>query len=154
MVVSENPTFPQAFERLLSRAPGPVFPRARELYLRKYCLEDGAQPQTAGSLCTFVLEEEIQEAAGGAVRSRAVAFALVHWQGPQLELCRYAAYLAERWQLHPADLTPVADTPWFRESGAWARFSAPAVFERSAPTTLVSSPADPAPAADAPDPRG
>ena len=153
-MVSEKLPFQQAFERLLSRAPGPIFPRARELYLRKYCLEDGGQPQAVGSLCTFVLEEEILEAAGGAVRSRALAFALVHWQGPQLELSRYAAYLAERWQLHQTQLIPVADTAWFREGGAWVRFSAPAVYERSAPTTLVSSSADPTPAADAPDPRG
>lgn len=153
-VVSDKPPFQQAFERLLSRAPGPVFPRARQLYLCKYCLEEALLAGSAGSLRTFLLEEEIQEAAGGAVRSRAVAFALVHWQGPQLELPRYAAYLAERWQLHPADLTAVAEASWFREGGAWARFSAPAVYERSAPTTLVSSPADPAPAADAPDPRG
>ena len=66
--------FLQAFERLLSHAPGPVFPRARELYLRKYPLET----EPSEPFRTFLLEEEIQEASGGAVRSRALAFAVVH----------------------------------------------------------------------------
>ena len=66
--------FLQAFERLLSRAPGPLFPRARQLYLRKYSLEvDLANP-----FRTFLLEEEIQESAGGAVRIRAVSLSLIH----------------------------------------------------------------------------
>ena len=49
-------TFQQAFEQLLSRAPGPVFPRARELYLRKYPLEAAG----ADRFRTFLLREEIQ----------------------------------------------------------------------------------------------
>jgi hypothetical protein len=131
--------FLQAFERLLSRAPGPVFPRARQLYLRKYCLEADA----ASAFRTFLLEEEIQESAGGAVRSRALAFAVVHWQGPQVERQVYASYLARHWQLHPNDLTVITTGTWFRDGGAWARFSEPAVYERATPTTLVSSPGDP-----------
>ena len=140
-MVSRSLSFQHAYERLLSRAPGPVFPRARSLYLRKYCLEPEAAP---APFRTFLLEEEIQEASGGAVRSRALAFAVVHWQGPQLEVSRYAAYLQERWDLSPSDLTPVSSAPWFRDGGAWARFRAVAVYERNTPTTLVSSPADPA----------
>ena len=131
--------FLQAFERLLSHAPGPVFPRARELYLRKYPLET----EPSEPFRTFLLEEEIQEASGGAVRSRALAFAVVHWQGTQLDVGAYAAYLARQWQLHPDDITLIEASSWFREGGAWARFSAAAVYERAAPTTLVSSPADP-----------
>ena len=131
--------FLQAFERLLSRAPGPVFPRARHLYLRKYSLETDA----GSPFRTFLLEEEIQESVGGAVRSRAIAFALVHWHGPQLERDRYAAYLARQWQLHPHDLTVITADSWFRDGGAWARFSAAAVYERATPTTLVSSLSDP-----------
>ena len=149
LTVSVHPPFQQAFEQLLSRAPGPVFPRARQLYLSKYPLE----PDPSSAFRTFLFEEEIQEAAGGAVRIRAVAFALVHWHGPQLDLAPYAAYLAERWQLHPHDLTPMADAAWFRDGGAWARFTAPAVYERAAPTTLLSSPAHPGAAADDPVPR-
>jgi len=131
--------FLQAFERLLSRAPGPVFPRARHLYLRKYSLETDA----GSPFRTFLLEEEIQESAGGVVRTRAKAFAVVHWQGPQVERQVYAAYLARKWQLHPDDLTVTTADSWFRDGGAWARFSAPAVYERATPTTLVSSAADP-----------
>ena len=131
--------FLQAFERLLCRAPGPVFPRARHLYLRKYSLETDA----GSPFRTFLLEEEIQESVGGAVRSRAIAFAVVHWHGPQLERDRYAAYLARQWQLHPDDLTVNTADSWFRDGGAWARFSAAAVYERATPTTLVSSLSDP-----------
>jgi len=147
--VTVQPPFQQAFERLLSRSPGPVFPRARQLYLSKYPLEE----DSTSAFRTFLLEEEIQEAAGGAVRSRAVAFAVVHWHGPQLDRALYAAYLAERWQLHPQDLTPMAGASWFREGGAWARFTAPAVYERTAPTSLLSSPAHRGAAADDHGPR-
>lgn len=126
--------FLQAFERLLSRAPGPLFPRARQLYLRKYSLE--VDPATV--FRTFLLEEEIQESAGGAVRIRAISFAVVHWQGPQLESQVYGAYLARQWQLHPDDLTVITAGSWFRDGGGWARFSEPAVYERATPTTLVS----------------
>ncbi len=132
-------TFIEAFEGLLSRAPGPVFPRARALYLLKYPLESGE----AGAFRTFLLEEEILESPAGAVRSRALAFAVVHWQAPQVERSVYAAYLTQRWSIDPPDLSPVPDAAWFREGGAWARFSLPVVFERAHPTTLFSSAADP-----------
>ncbi|MCX5968701.1 MAG: hypothetical protein NTV57_13880 [Cyanobacteria bacterium] len=129
------PTFQQAFEQLLSRAPGPVFPKARELYRRKYCLEATA----AERFRTFLLQEEIQETVAGALRVRALSFALVHWQGPQLEAHDYLAYLQERWQLQPADLILETGEPWFRQGGAWCHFTAAAVYERAAPTSLVSS---------------
>lgn len=122
------PTFQQAFEQLLSRAPGPVFPRARALYLRKYCLEAAS----ASRFRTFLLEEEIEEGEGGLVVVRALAFAVVHWQAAQLPAGSYLDYLRERWQLEPADLLPVDEEPWFREGGAWARFTAQARIERLA----------------------
>jgi len=139
-------SFQQAFESLLSVAPGPVFPRARELYLRKYPLEarlavDGSPVESAAAseaesevgldrFRTFLLEEEIQEAAGGIVRVRALAFAVVHWQAPQTHLDAYSSYLQERWGLQPDGLTLEADS-WFREGGAYARFAAAAVYERA-----------------------
>ena len=131
-------SFQQAFEALLCLAPGPVFPRARELYLRKYPLEgrlieDGA-PASPGGLRdrfrTFLLEEEIQESSGGIVRVRALAFAVVHWQAPQVNPNDYTAYLEQRWQLQPDGLSLELGS-WFREGGAYARFRAPAVYERS-----------------------
>lgn len=139
-------SFQQAFERLLQRAPGPVFPRARRLYLRKYALEQ-EDPQR---FRTFLLEEEIEEASGGALRVRAVAFAVVHWQAHPIDLHDYASYLRQCWRLRPEDLALVEGQTWFREEGAYARFSAPALYERAAPsTTLVKPSADPAaPAAD------
>jgi hypothetical protein len=134
-----SPSFAQAFERLLTRAPGPVFPRARSLYLCKYPLEADGE----GAFRTFLLQEELLESAAGAVRSRALAFAVVHWQAAQVERAVYAAYLAERWQIHPHDLSPVQDQAWFREGGAWARFSLPVVYEGGRPTTLLSPTGDP-----------
>jgi hypothetical protein len=139
-------SFQQAFESLLSVAPGPVFPRARELYLRKYPLEarlavDGSPVKSAAAseaesevgldrFRTFLLEEEIQEAAGGIVRVRARAFAVVHWQAPQTHLDDYAHYLQARWALQPNGLSLEGES-WFREGGAFARFVAAAVYERA-----------------------
>jgi hypothetical protein len=144
-VVSDSLSFQQAFEHLLARAPGPVFPRARSLYLRKYPLEGEA----AGPFLTFLLEEEIQESAAGALRIRSVAFALVAWQQPSIDIQLAADYLQSRWGLQPADLHAVEGQSWFRDGGGFARFQAAAVYERTAPTSLLSSPVDSgAPAAD------
>lgn len=119
--------FQEAFESLLQRAPSPLFPRARQLYLRKYCLE-GSE---AGPLRTFLLEEETNEQDGGLLLTvRARRFAVVHWQGPQLAPQEYRAYLQGRWDLEPEQLQPVDDTPWFRQGGAWAWFRAEAVYAR------------------------
>ena len=141
-------SFQSAFVRLLDRAPGPVFPRARQLYFRKYPLE--SQPD--GPFRTFLLEEEVQEADGGALRVRALSFALVHWQAPPIELHHYSEYLQRHWALAADDLALVPGEEWFRQGGAYARFRSPAVYERATPTTLVSAAAGPAvPGAD-PDP--
>ncbi len=120
-------SFQEAFESLLQRAPSPLFPRARQLYLRKYCLE-GAE---AGVLRTFLLEEDVDERNGGLLLTvRARRFAVVHWQGPQLEAQDYRGYLQRRWDLEPEQLQPVEETPWFRQGGAWAWFRAEAVYAR------------------------
>jgi hypothetical protein len=142
-VNSEPSSFPQAFERLLARAPGPVFPRARALYLQKYPLEGEA----AGAFRTFLLEEEIQESPAGALRIRALALAIVAWGQPRFDVAAASAYLERRWGLRPGDLVEVPGASWFRDSGAYGRFSTPAVYERVAPTSLLSSSGDPAPPA-------
>lgn len=147
-VIRELPSFQQAFEQLLARAPGPVFPRARALYLQKYCLEGEA----AESFRTFLLEEDIEESPAGAVRIRARVLALVAWGQTGFDPAAAAAYLEARWQLRPRDLQVVEGASWFRQGGPYARFSAPAVHERVAPTSLLSPPADPAPPAADPAP--
>jgi len=86
-VISELPSFQQAFERLLARAPGPVFPRARALYLQKYPLEG----EQEGDFRTFLLEEEIQESPAGALRVRARAMAIVAWGQSQVDAAIRAA---------------------------------------------------------------
>ena len=129
-MVSET-SFQQAFQALLSRAPGPVFPRARQLYLRKYPLEGriaNVESLDAPRFRTFLLREEIQEGQGGVIRVRAHRFAVVHWQAPQTNAADYLTYLEQRWNLQPSDLALVAE-PWFRDGGAWAFFSAAAVYE-------------------------
>lgn len=120
-------SFQQAFEALLALAPGPVFPRARELYLRKYCLE-GRDAQDR--FRTFLFKEEIQEFEGGTVRVSALSFAVVHWQAAQISPQEYGAYLQQRWQLQPDGLS-LENESWFREGGAFARFQAAALYERS-----------------------
>ncbi|MEA5415887.1 hypothetical protein [Synechococcus sp. BA-132 BA5] len=142
-VISEPPSFQQAFERLLTRAPGPVFPRARALYLQKYPLE--GEPQ--GDFRTFLLEEDIQESPVGALRIRALAMAIVAWGQPRFDAAAAATYLQQRWGLRPHDLQEVEGASWFRDSGAYGRFSSLAVYERAAPTSLISSSADPGPPA-------
>jgi hypothetical protein len=132
-------SFQAAFVRLLDRAPGPVFPRARQLYFHKYALE--SEPN--GPFRTFLLEEEVQEAAGGALRVRALSFALVHWQAPQIERHHYSEYLQRHWGLEALDLALVSGDEWFRQGGAYARFRSPAVYERATPTTLVSGASGP-----------
>ncbi|MFQ6539855.1 MULTISPECIES: hypothetical protein [Aphanothece] len=126
-------SFQQAFTSLLALAPGPVFPKARQLYLRKYPLEGkpadlDASPEAA-RFRTFLLQEEIQEASDGLYRVRALGFAVVHWQAPQTNPADYRTYLRQRWQLEPDDLT-LAEEAWFRSGGAYARFTAMAVYER------------------------
>ena len=132
-------SFQQAFERLLQRAPAPIFPRARSLYLCKYALEPGAAPEQPGGFLTFLWEEAIEEEPG-LLRVRACRFAVVHWRGPALPLEAYSAYLRERWHLEPADLELVPGEEWFREGGAFAGFSIPAVYERPLPLASADSP--------------
>jgi len=125
-------SFQEAFESLLQRAPSPLFPRARQLYLRKYSLE-GSE---AAALRTFLLDEEIGECDGGLLLTvRARRFAVVHWQAAQLPAEDYLAYLKHRWDLEPGQLQPVEDTPWFRQGGAWAWFRAEAVYARDFTTS-------------------
>ena len=127
-------SFQQAFEALLRRAPGPVFPRARQLYFRKYPLDRDSD----AAFRTFLLEEDVQENSAGVVRVRALAFAVVHWQAEAVPLEAYAAHLRQQWQLQPTDLTVVTAEPWFRNGGAWARFSHPVVDERASSISLIS----------------
>lgn len=149
-VISELPSFQQSFERLLARAPGPVFPRARSLYLQKYPLEGELQ----GDYRTFLLEEDIQESPAGALRIRALAMAIVAWDQPHIDAAAAAAYLERRWGLRPHDLQVMEGASWFRNAGAFARFGTMAVYERAAPTSLLSSSVDPAPPAADPDSGG
>ena len=48
----------QAYVALMERAPAGLFPKARQLYLNKYCL-DGREPQ--GPLRLYVQQEKAEE---------------------------------------------------------------------------------------------
>lgn len=117
-----------AFVALLRLAPGPIFPRARQLYFRKYALEGQGQD---GPFRTHLLAEQVEEAEGleqAGYRVRAVSFAVVHWDGTATSGDPdFAGYLAERWELEASDLTPEPD-PWFRGEGRYASFSAPVLY--------------------------
>lgn len=118
-------TFAAAFQHLMSRAPGPVFPRARRLYFDKYPLEglDAATP-----FRTHLLEETVEEGADGAMAIEATVFALVPWTPSEAQRDHAdlpdpeagARYLLERWQLQASELTMVAG-PWFRSDRAYLR---------------------------------
>lgn len=117
--------FAAAFQHLMSRAPGPVFPRARRLYFDKYPLEglDATTP-----FRTHLLEESVQEGADGALAIEATVFALVPWTATEQppdnmgtpDPVAGARYLQQRWQQQASGLTVVAG-PWFRTYSPYLR---------------------------------
>ena len=120
-----------AYGALLSRAPAPLFARARQLYLNKYCL-DGRTTQS--SLRLFVVQETLDEQveadqeAGplgrvATLQSSTAELALVHWQRDEPpDQTLLETYLQQSWQLQPSQLSP-ADEPWFRNGGYQLRIT-------------------------------
>tara|TARA_B100000073_G_scaffold322961_1_gene304688 strand:- start:71 stop:541 length:471 start_codon:yes stop_codon:yes gene_type:complete len=120
-----------AYGALLSRAPSPLFARARQLYLNKYCL-DGRNTQSP--LRLFVVQEalyeqvEADQEAGPlgkvvTLQSSTAELALVHWQRdepPGQKLIE--TYLQQSWQLQPSQLSPVEEQ-WFRNGGYQLRMT-------------------------------
>jgi len=114
-----------AYGALLSRAPAPLFARARQLYLNKYCL-DGRTTQSP--LRLFVAQETLNERvepdqeAGplgrvATLQSTTTELALVHWQREEPpEQTLLETYLQRIWQLQPSQLYP-AEGRWFRNGG-------------------------------------
>ena len=130
-----------AYGALLSRAPAPLFTRARKLYLNKYCL-DGRSSQSP--LRLFVVQETLNESvepdpeAGplgriATLQSSTAELALVHWQmdePPAQTLIQ--TYLQQSWQLSPSLITPCTES-WFRNGGFQVRITLqrPLVWVRS-----------------------
>lgn len=122
---SPSNAFAAAFQHLMSRAPGPVFPRARRLYFDKYPLEGLDAPTP---FRTHLLEETVQEGADGAMAIEATVFALVPWTPSEQQRddtglpdpAAGARYLLERWQQQASAITVVAG-PWFRTESAYLR---------------------------------
>ncbi len=120
-----------AYGALLSRAPAPLFTRARKLYLNKYCL-DGRGSQSP--LRLFVVQETLNESvepdpeAGplgriATLQSSTAELALVHWQmdePPAQTLIQ--TYLQQSWQLSPSLITPCTES-WFRNGGFQLRIT-------------------------------
>ena len=120
-----------AYGALLSRAPAPLFTRARKLYLNKYCL-DGHSSQSP--LRLFVVQETLNESvepdpeAGplgriATLQSSTAELALVHWQmdePPAQTLIQ--TYLQQSWQLSPSLITPCTES-WFRNGGFQLRIT-------------------------------
>lgn len=71
--------------------------------------------------------EALQEQPAGVLLVRARRFAVVHWQAPQTNPADYLHYLCSRRILSPVDLELV-EASWFREGGAWAVFTASALY--------------------------
>ena len=138
-------TFDDAVVRLMGRAPGPVFPRARRLYFDKYPLEAAG---ISTPFRTFLLEETIEEGADGSLRIQVHTFALVPWdqeRGEALEATTVdpeqgSIYLQNQWGRVPTSLT--ADRgPWFRTRSAFLRVAIDATYSSSGArsTTALSS---------------
>ena len=130
--------FEQAFQRLMSRAPGPVFPRARRLYFNKYPLEEAP---AATAFRTFLLEETIQERQDGSLRILVASFALVAWNADLGEAASQAPinaplgalYLKEQWEREATSITTIAG-PWFRTNCAYLKVAIEALYcTRSGP---------------------
>jgi hypothetical protein len=137
--------FEHAFQRLMSRAPGPVFPRARRLYFDKYPLEDAS---AASPFRTFLLEETIHEGMDGSLTIQVNAFALVAWdpdlgeaasQGPP-DPDLAARYLKQQWERKAASITAIP-SPWFRTDCAYLKVTIEAIYcSRSGPAAGDGSP--------------
>ena len=120
-----------AYGALLSRAPAPLFARARQLYLNKYCL-DGRTTQSP--LRLFVVQETLDEQveadqdAGplgrvATLQSSTAELALVHWQRDEPpEQTFLETYLQRSWQLQPSQLSPLEER-WFRNGGFQLRMT-------------------------------
>ena len=117
--------FTLAVQRLMRRAPGPVFPRARRLYFDKYALEDR---EAATSHRTHLLEESIVEGSDGSLRIEIQAFALVPWDpergeaasGGPADPSEGERYLWEQWQRRAMAIAAVPG-PWFRTTTGFLR---------------------------------
>ena len=130
-----------AYEALLSRAPAPLFGRARQLYLNKYCL-DGRTTQSP--LRLFVVQETLDESVEAdqeagplgrivTLQSSTAELALVHWQRDEPpEQSLLETYLQQSWQLKASLIAPV-DESWFRNGGFQLRITLqqPLVWVRS-----------------------
>ena len=120
-----------AYAELLSRAPAPLFARARQLYLNKYCL-DGRTTQSP--LRLFVVQETLNERVEAdqeagplgrvvTLQSSSTELAIVHWQRDEPpEQAVIETYLHQSWQLQPSQLSPVEEH-WFRNGGYQLRMT-------------------------------
>ena len=125
----------EAYEALMSRAPGAAFHRARGLYFNKYPLHQGeSEPDLRLYVVDEQLKETIQPAEDGnashrlvTLTSRPGALAIVHWQradAPTAE--KVKTYLSVTWGLDPDRLNQQPlEQPWFRDGGHQIRLTAP-----------------------------
>ena len=122
----------QAYVALMERAPAGLFPKARQLYLNKYCL-DGREPE--GPLRLYVQQEQAEETIEACLveqepRRRAIytvkplTLALVHWQQPAAADSAIEAAYLQSWGLQDISLSPQGE-PWFRQGGHHSLLSAP-----------------------------
>ena len=138
----------EAYEALMSRAPGAAFHRARELYFNKYPLPQG---ESEPDLRLYLVDEQLKETSQPAddgnashrlvtLSSRPGALAVVHWQridAPSAE--QVNAYLSVTWGLDPDQLNQkTLEQPWFRDGGHQIRLTAPSdlVWRKSSLLTL------------------
>ena len=125
----------EAYEALMSRAPGAAFHRARELYFNKYPLP---QEESEQDLRLYIVDEQLKETIEPArdgnashrlvtLTSRPGALSIVHWQrvdAPSAEQVR--SYLSAAWNMNPDQLKQKPlEQPWFRDGGHQIRLTVP-----------------------------
>ena len=110
----------------MNRAPTPIFPKARALYLNKYPLD---QIDNSSKLRLFIQEELVEERVESdhleanptensngtfiVLLIKPIRFALVHWQEPEAASPGLVKrYLNQSWGLENQGLQP-KQTPWF-----------------------------------------
>lgn len=133
-------TFLEACEQLVFGAPVGPFPQSQALYFAKYPL---ASRSGVSPFRVFIERYDHSLDGFGHWVMRPICFAIVHWQAEQIEIDAYALNLHEFWGLQPLDLHHYPK-PWFRDSGAYARFYVPVAIDSRQGIHLITSAERPA----------
>jgi hypothetical protein len=143
--------FLEACQTLVLGAPVGPYPRAQALYFAKHSLNHGDH---AARCRLFIERYNLNIHDSGDWELAPTCFAIVHWEGEQLEIDAYAHELHQRWNLDPWDLLDLHlyPKPWFRDAGAYARFYVPVAVDSRSGARVITPAERPVAAAEPADP--